>query len=1799
MERIPDDAQCERQKQIYIKKLETIQMANAIPNLYKNMLGRYSMALLGTNFRPLWTNIKPIVIGASRQDGFWHLVQEYLTTIQLASHDGDGDDDEISTLQPKYSNNKRIEKNPFICTSLEVQKSWWIAVNEFCTDKEQYITAVYHRMSSPLPPNVDYSNCYCLLIKALGSIPQKVTKHSKYLMGLFLGIVENDAEETKNARLRLLAFLECFSSVSSPSKLYDFEKFEAAVLHLLANGDSRLQEGALNCVLKFGYPGMEDFGQAFKNLAEDENIRDSLATLSMEDIRDRITTEARPKVIDVLVRILWGKLSSRKGRNSRAILRPRRIAIFSFIATMTAEEREPMIQLILAPFMHLKVQTTGNEIELLDPLEFENNGAIAKQIGFLNVLGDFLQQLRTLVLDYIPRFLEVILHLLHGAERFIAENELDCGFKQDQARQVKQLATKRLTQLFEIDTDFCFDQYVPLMYQTFIGNRIEKLAIENTQNASAILDMLSVWSKNSKYVDYLGYNSKVVGELLDILTAKKVQEQVIVFVIALFENIIETHITHPELEILPRLIANDIGKMLEKFKVLLETFSINASGKSINPLSDRIIVILAKISVFVTQSELAERLVDILLPFLRTTAKSAEKRKVEILEILKHFLPLLDSVKNVEPTETPYYNTLSQLFFTLESRESRTVLCDVFVQLCQFGGKEFENLVQLLTNMNCWSTKRLDELDFDKLFDSFSELNQNLFNSLSVSYWQPILYNLFYHVRNKDEFAVRSATSQAILKFVERVKSSQGEIEYDHFRDSLTHLVFPQIKLGIQKTTLPVRDEFVGLLGKIVSIHTDIPQFADMECLLGDRNDDETNFFSNAVHVQVHRRMRSMKMLSGLVREDKISNVNISTIFVPLMTHYIFESDRATDHQLINESISCLASCSSVLGWSRYLSMVKRYLNAFRFRPELSKVLIRLLVSILEEFHFELSGADMLQEATNIELKELQSDEEEDQGQIESLVNNQRIQKVVTEKLLPSFQKIITVENDEDLPARIPLAIAIVKLIIKLPNEIIPLHLPRILLTLTSFLTSHLQSSRDSTRNALVSISLLLGSKHLNFIIQSLTTSLKRGYHLHILSYTLHAILEANIELYKVGSIDGCVESIVKICLGDIFGETGKEKEVQELKSKMREIRASKSYDTLELLCRLITIGFLTKILLPIKKQLLDSSNAKLVQKMQEIFRKLSMGLNMNPSIDLDQFMVFIHQLLTETLPLTQLDGNTSKKLSDSEKHFKVHMKRKELAAETLKHYESNAYLFVDFGLSLLHTSIKREKLTSKETHHLELLDPLVSLLGKSLYSKHASTITNALRIFNIIVKWPLPDMEDTKPVLLTRMFQLISKSASSDSEMIQNVFRLLTVVLRDCKDVPVPERKLITLISLLKIDLEEPGKQSTTFSLIRGILDRNIVSSEIYDLMDIVSKLLVTSQTDQIRQHCRHIYLQFLTSYPHGHARLRQQIVNLFSNLDYEFESGRTSVLELLQLAITKFSDDLFLEYSNMMFLTVSMVIANDDSSKCKEMAAILLKSLFTRIGMMGMEKIVLIIDKWLAQEDNIEMQKLGIQIIGIVVDTFKNDSIPWATKWLSNILSGLKLCLDEWNSASDVDQELLQWELGYFSLKTLSKYIRHVPDLIFQQSDVIKILDELLLHPHQWIRLVCCKIFGSIFSYVPLDSESEEVGNSSLELVMTLVDSEQTLCHLARKFCLQLDSNLLTQDLAVQIVKNLLFLTKRFGVLFNNNVENTVINEDENALQIKFEPGNGVLWLVRKLVHLAKTDRQKSRGTLLVNSF
>lgn len=61
--------------------------------------------------------------------------------------------------------------------------------------------------------------------------------------------------------------------------------------------------------------------------------------------------------------------------------------------------------------------------------------------------------------------------------------------------------------------------------------------------------------------------------------------------------------------------------------------------------------------------------------------------------------------------------------------------------------------------------------------------------------------------------------------------------------------------------------------------------------------------------------------------------------------------------------------------------------------------------------------------------------------------------------------------------------------------------------------------------------------RHLFFIVEELKGALTRGYQLHVLGYTLHALLKSliNSGFLTIGSIDYCLNSILEVLQHSLF----------------------------------------------------------------------------------------------------------------------------------------------------------------------------------------------------------------------------------------------------------------------------------------------------------------------------------------------------------------------------------------------------------------------------------------------------------------------------------------------------------------------------------------------------------------------------------------------------------------------------------------------------------------------------------------
>lgn len=761
-----------------------------------------------------------------------------------------------------------------------------------------------------------------------------------------------------------------------------------------------------------------------------------------------------------------------------------------------------------------------------------------------------------------------------------------------------------------------------------------------------------------------------------------------------------------------------------------------------------------------------------------------------------------------------------------------------------------------------------------------------------------------------------------------------------------------------------------------------------------------------------------------------------------------------------------------------------------------------------------------------------------------------RIAEAVESRLLPSLLQYLEQKDETEDSIRLPIALGIVKVALNLPERSREAQISRLLTVLSQVFRSKSQETRDLAKDTIIKIAVTLGPEWLAQLVKEMKQALQRGPQLHILAFTVHAILVhvTSLASGEFGDLDDCVSDVVAIAAEVVFGESGKDLQAEGFKTKMREVRTSnsKGLDTFQLVARLISPAKMSQLLLPVREVLQTTEVLKVLQQVDDVLRRVASGLNSNERLDAPALLVLCHTLIGQNAQFLKPKAKSTKlDAGKAKKDFHVDIKR--TVKKDVDHYAANAHKFVAFGLELFVTAFRRGRFDFANQEILARLDPLVNVIGNTLYAGDSQVIVLGLKATAALSKVPLETVETSLPTMVGQIFTVLRQAGGTESEVAQAALKTLAVVLRDCKGIEVKEKQLAYLLEVITPDLEDPSRQSTLFALLRSIISRKFVVADIYDLMDKVSEIMVTSQSTQVQELCRVSLMQFLLDYPQGRGRLKKQMQFLAKNLAYVYESGRLSVMELLGAIFHKFSVELVREYADLFFVALVMVIANDDSNKCRELAAELVKNLLPRLDEELLSKTVSTLHTWASQTSQPQLPRLASQVFGLVLDCLKADARPFASIILIDVQAILSLSassLEAYETAQDdsspfemeIDEEL-DWQLAYQSLSTLAKLLKTFPDLVgsVEWSPVF----GHLLFPHAWVRLAAARLVGTLFGSVPPAFDAKHISSKDEEPLQP-----RSLFDIARKSLLQLKGDSIDEALAMQVVKNVVYLGRCFAL-------------------------------------------------------
>ncbi|KAL4929347.1 putative HEAT repeat protein (DRIM) [Aspergillus undulatus] len=1595
-------------------------------------------------------------------------------------------------------------------------------------------------------------------LRVFNAIPNIAEKRSRQIVPLFLSWALRDDEDgpsPKDSATKThdsdedsyipwgfhdrLSFLKLFGQFINPSVLYRAPEVHDALLGLLCHGNSEIQKCALKALFTWKTAGIVPYRENLLNVLDESRFNDELAVFVRVGREDSLIEEKhRDDVVPVILRLLYGRMISKASANAgQAGQSGRRKAILRTLAQLPDRDFDIFIQIAFGPLGHIHL-VKDNKVD--DQIFLQEPVGPRRQMGLLRLIETVFETLRTRMSLYAEQSMDVVLHCLVRACRALAQEQQNVAADSQEGRlatalrNIRQASIRCLDLIFSVSQDRDWTSRVRIIFDEVINLRLDNFAVETAQGVSGLLRLFHTWASASRSSFYLAkFNNLLVTKIVDTLGVESARDEVKIFVMD---------------EILTPLIDLASGKELEENEEMGDFSPEEIRSENLSPYiehtlshlghllkrgpSKPVLVsgvhTLSRLAPCVESSKETSSLISILTYLLRQPSERVSpKTKSDLLHSLEHFLPLYNTHEDPKLSEEVFHAVCS-MFDYFRDDKNREVLSRVFTAFANHV-PELSEVASLCEDLNSISVKKL-EVDYGRRLQAFRKLTDDIWDSLNAKQWRPLLYNMLYHVKDEEELAIRSSASFGLKRFIERAAAA-GDEKAESFEPLVNEVLFPALQASMRHKFELTRAEFLQVLGHLVKFNPTHPALQDMHVLLvGD--DEEASFFNNLLHIQQHRRLRALRRLATEAANGNIQASNISTIFIPLNEHFVFnEAADENAHNLIAEAVATIGTLAEGLDWNQFRAIFRRYRGYMTSKSEMEKNVLRLLSRMSDALTSAMGQyqSSKTQTQTPTEKNDSAMDVEPPRmsALAKSIPSAAKVANELTTGFIPVLTDFIHHKDEAQMSLRLPAAITTIKLMKLLPEQDMAIRLPPVLLDVCSILKSKAQDSRDTARKTLNDIALLLGPGYMGYILKELRHTLKRGYQLHVLSFTVHSILVATTDEFKQGDLDYCLADLSSVVMDDTFGTVGQEKEAEDYVSKMKEVKSNKSYDSMELLAKNSTVRNLASLLQPLQSLLREKLNSNIVRKADELLRRIGIGLLRNPGVESRDILIFCYEVIKEAYKEpTQSDTQNIK--TAQEENFLIDMKgqrRNEKRGST----SSYVYKSIRFSFDVLRSVLSKFN---------SLLTPanmagFLPMVGDALVQGHDEVKISAIRFLSTIIKLPLPEIDTNAPVYLTEAVKLIKEAPSTNTEGAQAALKLISAMLRERKDVKLRDGHLAYLLQRLTSDIEEPDRQGVTFNFIRAVMARKLVVAEMYELVDNVAMMMVTNQTRSARDLARGVYIHFLIEYPQVKNRWTKQLSFLAKNLEYKHQDGRQSVMEAIHMLLSKTGQELAQDIVGTFFLPVVIAMANDDAAECREMAGALLGEFYRRADRETMKTILTPLQSWIEQTENPLLASTGLQAMRIyfeVEETNKDKEAGFVAQTLPTIMRPII------KDTTETDN----WQTLYFSLQLFSKLAKAVPSVALSKDRVKtwNLICECLFYPHSWVKSCAANLVGIWLA--DLAKHNATTGYASLPLVGAtgLAMDKDTMLLLLRASLRSLRTPGISEELAMQSVRNIIFI-------------------------------------------------------------
>lgn len=1450
-------------------------------------------------------------------------------------------------------------------------------------------------------------------LKVLTAVPALAETRSRKVVPFLLSLddahsvgTESDEEEqiAKDDFWSLpdkKALIGVFAQFNNPRVLFRAQEVYETLLSLLANRDIEIQKLALKAVFTWKQEGVKPYKENLEYLLDESRFKNELTVLLQGE--NTIQPQHRSELMPILLRVLYGRATSKKGAASgRNGLHATRLAV---IRNLSLQDMGGFLDIALGKLRDIRV--TGSS-GLNESLFGEERISPRQQVGFLNMVQVIINELGTNVESYMDPIVNAVLYCLFLATRNLRQAEQQDEEKDDHSiddenisnaslyKVARTTAIKCLCALVRNNQNFDWAPYQDTIIAEIITPFINMPHEEMAQGVSWTWRLIETWSLLQQTASFLAINDGLLPKIADCIGFEKSKSDVRIFALGIVQNLVkiaqapETGSQFDGL-VKAQLLDPHADRILGSISTCLRLGHV-IENKALEACVETVV----DLSSIVDGSSNARNLVDISTHLLNQPARRVSpKVKGSLLLVLEHYITV-DEIHKDKALSDNVYRTLASHFSFFKDKRNRESLAKV---LLAYATREqtVSEVARICVDLNSYVEGRLDEPDYDRRLAAFNSVSQRD-SALTLQQWMPVLHNMVYFLSQDEEFGILSSNSvDCLSKFINAVYQNWGTEAQASYTEVLSEVIMPSIQAGVREESETVRRETVRLLGYLVEKLKDWPPVSDL-CSLAPSVEEDSNkaFFANILTPSISKQLQAVQLLASINERDELSSKNISHIFLPLLGHFVWGRNGSDDHGLGAQAAATIASLAGSLEWSSYRAILRRYISYLASKPELHKQVIRLLDKVVEAVvsSVELNSADVMEVGDETGPPTLFK-----RRLARTLPPIEKLSEEFTGGFLPPLLEHLHDKDEETVSARVPVAVILVKLLHVLPDHILATHLPSVLTDICHILRSKSWEAREMSRGTLAKIACILGPPSFGFILKELRGALKSGTQLHVLSYTMHTILLAVIPEFRQGDLDYCLESMVAVIMDDVFGVSGQEKDAEGYNSKTKEVKSSKSQDSMELIASTASISHLVELVKPLQALLLEKLDLRMVRKIDELLNRIASGLQKNPAAESRDTLIFCYEVVQEVY--NSRNPQAEMKMDPKLKRYLVQKgaKREDRGAAS-KH----TYKLVRFAIDILRSVLRKHENLRTPAN----LKGFLPILGDAILSGEEEVKIAAFKLLTVLVRVPskTDELNDLYKVASKDCIKSIAQSVSTTTDLAQTALKLLAVILRDRREVVVKDAAIDTLLGKLKDDLTEPLYRHVTFNFLRSVLDRKIETAVVYDTLDYVGTVMITNDDKDTRDLARGAFFQFLREYPQKKSRWAKQIEFILANLQYKREGGRLSVMEIMHLLLMKSSDDFVKEVAATCFFPLVLLMGNEESERCRMAAGELIKEIFRKADKERLHEFLVRLRSWIKQTSNHAVLGLAFQVFGLYFeareasDKDKKD-VKLVTTQLTNILA------------------------------------------------------------------------------------------------------------------------------------------------------------------------------------------------------